>query len=287
MADHMQGEGEPEGPWVGGWLLSALAGLIAAIMARFVGDVGFGAVLLVALLVFGVFGVLLGLFWGSRGAEHDDHAQHPAPVAHAAPMTPVAPVAAAEPVAAAMPLATLPEVAPAEPLAPLPVAEPVALSEPLPPAEPLDAAEPLTPAEPLAAAEPLAPVETIATLAEEEPLEPFPVLEPVPPVPPLTPVPVEGGGQKPPGLPEPRGGKADDLQTLEGIGPVLEKLCHDLGIFHFDQIAAWGPEEVAWMDGNLKGFRGRVTRDKWVAQAKLIGAVGVEAFLIRAKTNDY
>ena len=100
-----------------------------------------------------------------------------------------------------------------------------------------------------------------------------------------TPVPL--GDVKPVGLVKPRGGVADDLQKLEGIGPVLEKLCFALGIFHFDQIAAFGPAEVAWMDGNLKGFRGRVSRDKWVAQAKLIGEIGMEAFVIRAKTNEY
>ena len=95
------------------------------------------------------------------------------------------------------------------------------------------------------------------------------------------------GDTKPAGLVAPRGGVADNLQKLEGIGPVIEKLCHSLGIFHFDQIAAFGPAEVAWMDSNLKGFRGRVSRDKWVAQAKLIGEIGLEAFLILAKTNDY
>jgi len=94
-------------------------------------------------------------------------------------------------------------------------------------------------------------------------------------------------GTKPQGLSAARGGQPDDLKKIEGIGPVLEKLCHEMGIFHFDQIAAWGAAEVAWMDGNLKGFRGRVTRDKWVAQAKLIGEVGMEEFLRRAKTNDY
>ncbi len=94
-------------------------------------------------------------------------------------------------------------------------------------------------------------------------------------------------GAKPQGLKAARDGKADDLKKIEGIGPALEKLCHELGIFHFDQIAGWGEAEVTWMDGNLKGFRGRVTRDKWVAQAKLIGEVGMEEFLRRAKTNDY
>lgn len=96
-----------------------------------------------------------------------------------------------------------------------------------------------------------------------------------------------GEGTKPKALKAPRKGQADDLKQIEGIGPVLEKLCHELGIYHFDQIASWGAAEVAWMDSNLKGFKGRVTRDKWVAQAKLIGEVGMEEFLRRAKTNDY
>lgn len=96
-----------------------------------------------------------------------------------------------------------------------------------------------------------------------------------------------GEGTKPEGLSAPRGGVADDLKEIEGIGPVLEKLCHELGFFHFDQIANWSEAEIAWLDQNLKGFRGRVTRDKWVAQARLIVAEGLEAFRVRAKTNDY
>ena len=98
---------------------------------------------------------------------------------------------------------------------------------------------------------------------------------------------VSAAGSKPVALPAARGGVADNLQELEGIGPALEKLCHELGIFHFDQIAGWGAAEIAWMDGNLKGFRGRVSRDKWVAQAKIIVEAGLEEFRRRAKINDY
>ena len=94
-------------------------------------------------------------------------------------------------------------------------------------------------------------------------------------------------GTQPKGLKAPKKGKADDLKTIEGVGPALEKLLNELGIFHFEQIAGWGEAEIAWIDGNLKGFKGRATRDKWVAQAKLIGEVGIEEFLIRAKTNNY
>lgn len=85
----------------------------------------------------------------------------------------------------------------------------------------------------------------------------------------------------------PRGGKADDLKEIEGIGPALEKLVNSLGFYHFDQIANWSEADVAWVDENMKSFKGRITRDKWVAQAKIIMAEGLEAFRIRAKTNDY
>lgn len=96
-----------------------------------------------------------------------------------------------------------------------------------------------------------------------------------------------GEGRRPQALSAPREGKADDLQVLEGVGPKLAQLCHELGIFHFDQIAAWGADEIAWMDSNLKGFKGRVTRDKWVSQARIIVEQGMDEFLRRAKTNDY
>jgi NADH-quinone oxidoreductase subunit E len=78
------------------------------------------------------------------------------------------------------------------------------------------------------------------------------------------------GPMRPTALKAARGGRADDLKTIVGVGPALEKLLHRLGFFHFDQIAAWTGAEVAWVDENLEGFKGRVTRDKWVAQAKLL-----------------
>jgi NADH-quinone oxidoreductase subunit E len=77
---------------------------------------------------------------------------------------------------------------------------------------------------------------------------------------------------KPKGLKVARGGKPDDLKIIVGIGPKLEALCHRLGFFHFDQIGGWTPAEIAWVDDNLEGFKGRVTRDNWVAQAKELAA---------------
>ena len=80
-------------------------------------------------------------------------------------------------------------------------------------------------------------------------------------------------GRKPEGLAAPEG-EADDLKRISGIGPKLEELLHSLGIWHFRQIAGWGPDQIAWMDSHLEGFRGRVTRDDWVPQARELAAEG-------------
>ena len=79
---------------------------------------------------------------------------------------------------------------------------------------------------------------------------------------------------RPAALDAPRAGAADDLKRIKGVGPKLEKLLHSLGIFHFDQIAAWTETELAWIDENLEGFKGRASRDEWVAQAKVFAEEG-------------
>ncbi len=89
---------------------------------------------------------------------------------------------------------------------------------------------------------------------------------------PVAPPAMQGAPVAPKGLKAARGGRADDLKVIVGIGPKLEALCHRLGFFHFDQIAGWTPAEIAWVDDNLEGFNGRVTRDGWVAQAKDLAA---------------
>ncbi|PWJ12474.1 NADH-quinone oxidoreductase subunit E [Jannaschia seohaensis] len=86
---------------------------------------------------------------------------------------------------------------------------------------------------------------------------------------------------KPETLSAPRESGADDLTRISGIGPKLAALCNRLGFYHFDQIAAWSAEEVAWVDQNLEGFKGRVTRDEWVKQAKILAEGGETEFSAR------
>lgn len=96
----------------------------------------------------------------------------------------------------------------------------------------------------------------------------------------------EDVGTRPEALDAPRGGEADNLKEIKGIGPKLEILCNTLGFYHFDQIAQWSEAEVAWVDANLEGFKGRVTRDDWVAQAKVLAAGGETEFSKRVDDGD-
>ncbi len=91
---------------------------------------------------------------------------------------------------------------------------------------------------------------------------------------------------RPAPLSAPRGGKADDLKQIKGIGPKLEQLLNALGIYHFDQIAGWGAEEIAWLDSNLTGFRGRASRDNWVEQARVLAEGGSTEFSQRVRKGD-
>ncbi|MAQ86314.1 MAG: NADH-quinone oxidoreductase subunit NuoE [Maritimibacter sp.] len=89
--------------------------------------------------------------------------------------------------------------------------------------------------------------------------------------------------KRPAALDGAREGKADDLKKIKGVGPKLESLLHSLGFYHYDQVASWTAEEIAWVDDNLEGFKGRVTRDQWVKQAKVLAAGGETEFSKRAK----
>jgi predicted flap endonuclease-1-like 5' DNA nuclease len=74
-------------------------------------------------------------------------------------------------------------------------------------------------------------------------------------------------GARPLGLAGPNGGIADDLKRIKGIGKQNEARLRGLGIWHFDQIAAWSAENVKWV-GSYLAFAGRIERERWIAQAK-------------------
>jgi predicted flap endonuclease-1-like 5' DNA nuclease len=76
-------------------------------------------------------------------------------------------------------------------------------------------------------------------------------------------------------------GPADDLVQVKGIGPKLNAVLNDIGVFRFDQIAAWTDEEIERVDNHLGAFRGRIVRDAWVEQADLLSKGLIGEFEVR------
>ena len=80
-----------------------------------------------------------------------------------------------------------------------------------------------------------------------------------------------------------RAGGPDDLKMIKGVGPVLEKALHETGVFHFDQVAAWSNMDARWFDENVKGANGRVQRDGWIKQARILAKGGTTEFANKVK----
>jgi len=76
---------------------------------------------------------------------------------------------------------------------------------------------------------------------------------------------------KPVLLSAPRNGQKDNLMRIKGIGVKIEESLNQIGIYHFDQIAAWDAENIDWADSSL-GFPGRAKREAWVSQANALAS---------------
>ena len=92
--------------------------------------------------------------------------------------------------------------------------------------------------------------------------------------------------KKPRTMKAPRKAGADDLKMIKGVGPKLETMLNELGFYHFDQIAGWSAAEVAWVNDNLTGFKGRVSRDNWVEQARKLASGQETEFSKRVSDGD-
>lgn len=73
-------------------------------------------------------------------------------------------------------------------------------------------------------------------------------------------------GVQPLQLDRPKDG-GDDLTRISGIGPRIAEVLNGLGIWTYAQIADWLPENQTWIENHLS-FKGRVSRENWVEQAR-------------------
>jgi predicted flap endonuclease-1-like 5' DNA nuclease len=80
-------------------------------------------------------------------------------------------------------------------------------------------------------------------------------------------------GIRPGGFGKPVRAKIDDLKRIRGIGPINEAALNALGIWRFDQIAAWTPGNLLWL-GSYLGLPERIEREQWIVQAGILAAEG-------------
>ncbi len=95
----------------------------------------------------------------------------------------------------------------------------------------------------------------------------------------------EAVGTRPLALESPIEGKADDLKQIKGIGKVIEGKLNAMGIYHFKQIADWDRGEINYVSTFLS-FKGRIDRENWVAQAKLLSSGQATAFSMRVAKGE-
>lgn len=62
----------------------------------------------------------------------------------------------------------------------------------------------------------------------------------------------------------------DDLKLIKGVGPFIEKKLNALGIYTFEQISRFNQDDETKVNEAIEFFPGRIKRDGWVMQAKVL-----------------
>lgn len=91
--------------------------------------------------------------------------------------------------------------------------------------------------------------------------------------------PVVAESQNPPAA------SSDDLTRIKGLGPKIAAMLHAQGITTYRQIATWDDAEIKRIDALLGRFAGRIERDAWVGQAKLLAGGDEAGFAARFGRN--
>lgn len=233
---------------------------------------GLTAAVLIVTAIFAVLAVI-GILYGARqkrirAAAEEEEKRRAAELA-AQDETPVAVAPEPTPPPASTPASPPPPAEPTPPKAETPVtakAVPEPKQEPKPRAAPKPkAATKTAPAEPAAKPKAAPKPRAKPATAAPEPVAPEPVAPPPPPAPAPTPAPEAAPA-----------GYA--LTDVKGLGPKAATLLTGLGISDVAALAALDPARAAEVDGQLGAFAGRLTRDRWVEQAKLLATGDIATF---------
>lgn len=107
----------------------------------------------------------------------------------------------------------------------------------------------------------------VAAVLADAAAVPTPMVEPLAdaPVAAAAPLPANSGSSQP-------------LTLLKGLGPKAAARLGELGVTSVDQLAALSPGQIADIDAQMGSFAGRISRDRWIEQAKLLAAGDIAGF---------
>ncbi|MFN0217512.1 MAG: hypothetical protein ACKVP4_01725 [Hyphomicrobium sp.] len=77
----------------------------------------------------------------------------------------------------------------------------------------------------------------------------------------------------------------DDLKRIRGVGVLIEKRLKTLGVTTYAQIANWTSDDIDRVSQQLD-FKGRVERESWVEQARILSSGGKTEFSSRVDRGD-
>jgi predicted flap endonuclease-1-like 5' DNA nuclease len=82
-----------------------------------------------------------------------------------------------------------------------------------------------------------------------------------------------------------RSAPLEDLKRIRGIGVLIEKKLNQLGVVAYEQIANWTAEDVDRVSQSLD-FKGRIERENWVEQARILASGGATEFSRRVDRGE-
>jgi len=77
----------------------------------------------------------------------------------------------------------------------------------------------------------------------------------------------------------------DDLKRIRGIGVLIEKKLNSMGVTSYDQVANWSTGDVDRVSQALD-FKGRIERENWVEQARILSSGGQTEFSRRVDRGE-
>ena len=77
----------------------------------------------------------------------------------------------------------------------------------------------------------------------------------------------------------------DDLKRIRGVGVLIEKKLNSLAITTYEQVANWTSADIDRVS-QLLDFKGRIERENWVEQARILASGGQTEFSRRVDRGE-